>query len=331
MRISFPAIKAHSSFKHGLSTAFQIQTNPMMGTSQGDVVAFKAKSVRSTPLLEDFTFKLKQSGMTAEKLANSATRQENLRGEGRCSKVYNIPHEAFYNYVIKVYKDKKFMNEVRINDMPKMNLGQPIYKISDTTLVLKKLGGEEHSIPNWSDKNSTYIPSREEAGQFLSNLQRINSMPEETFVDFAERIKYAAQYDYKTDSINPNNLLIDYENQKISFVDYWLNDKARYGKPKDWQVDCYMDMVTPLLDFVMFKRYYDALDGTQQKQFIETSNSIVQKCYSAAEKVGLPTDKKYFAGAKMFADKVSKYCVEGNPEYYTAHYMNGIGAMLNLP
>lgn len=54
-------------------------------------------------------------------------------------------------------------------------------------------------------------------------------------------------------------------------------------------------MVGNILDFCLFKDILNTLPETYQKEFLTCSNNIIEKCYNAAIKTGLETDKQTFS------------------------------------
>jgi len=85
---------------------------------------------------------------TLDDLILMSQADENLRGMGANSKVYNIPY--LNNYVLKVL-NKDDPNGINMNEFPStINMGQPIWQDDKNPrlLILKKVEGVEHSIPS---------------------------------------------------------------------------------------------------------------------------------------------------------------------------------------
>ena len=89
-------------------------------------------------------------GVSIYDLISRAQNSENIIGQGANSIVYNLPQ--LDDYVLKVL-NKDDPNKIDMNEFPSdVNLGQPVWqdKNNPRLLILKKIEGKEHSIPNWS-------------------------------------------------------------------------------------------------------------------------------------------------------------------------------------
>lgn len=214
--------------------------------------------------------------------------EKNIIGEGKNSKVYKFLDNSFQKYVIKVLKPS-CDSTPSLNELPRYNFGQAICKIQDNIYVLRKQNGVQHGFVNWRDIVNGKKLEKEEAKSFLEDLKKISNMPDKTFDSYAEKTKYISENGYKSDSINPNNILIDYDKNEINIIDYFKTNK-KYVNLKN----CYLDMACNLLDFMNFKKIYNVLSKSEQKEFIESANVIIKKCYESAERVGLSTDKEEY-------------------------------------
>lgn len=216
--------------------------------------------------------------------------QKNLIGEGKNSKVYNFLEPEFKDYVIKVIKPDAIEQNISLNELPKYNLGQAVMKIQDNIYILKKQSGVQHGFTNWCDIiNGKVGINKNQALEFAQNIKKISEMPNSTFQELAKISKYLTENNYKIDSINPNNLLIDYEKNQINIIDYFKCNKYVNNH------NSYLDMVGNILDFCLFKDILNTLPETYQKEFLTCSNNIIEKCYNAAIKTGLETDKQIFS------------------------------------
>ena len=160
-------------------------------------------------------------------------------------------------------------------------------------------------------------------------------MDQSVFDDFANQVKildttpkYSGDINigFKTDSINPNNLLIDFKNNKLSVIDYFAKDQPEYQ-------NSYMDMVALITDFTLMPEFYDLLKPNLQRQLLTSFKKIDDKCFKAAEKAGLSTDKTVFM---IFINKTNKYFpiqgvkkADGNGEYIR-QYDNTAKHLLNV-
>ena len=221
--------------------------------------------------------------------------ERNLIGEGRNSKVYKFFDNSFDKYVIKVLKPNS-SNQIELNVLPEYNFGQAIFKIQDNIYILKKQNGIQHGFIDWEKQCQCLKIEREKAQNFVKSVKRISEMPNETFDEFARKTKYITDNGYKSDSINPNNLLIDYKNNEINVIDYFKTNNEIKSK------NSYLDMACCILDFLNFERIYSALPESEQKEFINVAKLIMEKCYNSAKKVGLSTDKRDY---EEFLSRVS--------------------------
>lgn len=270
--------------------------------------------------------------------------EENLAGKGANSKVYNIPF--LDKYVLKVLKPKSYYKplEVPLNIFPDdVNLGQPVWVHPENyrLILLKKISGEPHSIKNWSstiwdEKIRDAVPvTKEQAHQYYTQVTRIAGMEQSVFDDLALQIKtlddavnieYGVPHGFKTDSINPNNLMVDYEKNKLSVIDYFTKTKPQHQ-------NSYLDMVSVITDFTLFHEYYDLLGANEQKKLLQAIKQIDKKSFAAAVKIGLDTDENTFIN---FINYTNKYFhvpgvpkPDGNGEYIR-QYGHSTGNMLSL-
>ena len=89
-------------------------------------------------------------GTSIYDLISRSQKPENILGQGANSVVYKIPQ--LEDYVLKVL-NKDDPNKINMNEFPNdVNLGQPVWQDEKNPriLILKKIEGNEHSIPNWS-------------------------------------------------------------------------------------------------------------------------------------------------------------------------------------
>ncbi len=230
-------------------------------------------------------------------------------GEGANSKVYAIPNND--EYVLKILKHGD-PNKIPVGLFPdNINVGQPVWisPISNA-MILKKLPGVEHSIPNWSKTilNETINPpmpehiTKEQAEIYFSKTDKIASMSDKAFDKLAEKVKLISDKGYKLDPINANNLMVG--DDEINVIDFW--------KVNDWEKHLYqnsaLDMTAVILDFVLFPEYYDKLDEDKKQKLIKNVEIIKDKVNKSSEKVGIDTKE----------DKFKTY-IRTTSRWFTAH------------
>lgn len=270
--------------------------------------------------------------------------KNNIAGIGANSTVYNIPF--LDKYVLKILRPHKKAEaeKILINIFPEnVNLGQAVWRHPEDfrVLLLKKVSGEPHSIKNWSNtiwdpktKNALQV-SKEESAEYYKKLVYIARMPQSAYDDMAQQIKILDSAvkmaddkypGFKTDSINPNNLLVDKENGKLNIIDYFAKNKPQHQ-------NSYMDIVSVISDFTLFREYYDLLGPEAQKNVLRAMKTVDSKAFKAAKKVGLSTDRERFIDFVNYTNKyfhipnVPKY--DGNGEY-VRQYKTSAGYMMNL-
>lgn len=270
---------------------------------KSDTVQFRYKNIifcgNSVKSVMDFEKKVSSTKTPLVELLKKSIDSKNLLGEGLNSKVYSIL--GVQNYVVKIDK-KKFLgidsisNKVSTveDDFEDRNMGQAIGKISDGIWILKRQKGKEHSVKFWSaDKLNI---TKKDARNFLKNIKKIAKMSDDTYEDYADKIQYLASKGYKTDSINPNNLLIDYKKNEINIIDFFKASKPAH-------TDSAYDMFCPLLDFSLYKKFHGLLGEKEKKELLDSSQVIINKCFKAAKKKKLPMDENTYINYITEVDK----------------------------
>ena len=246
-------------------------------------------------------------GVSIQELIKLAQTEENKLGQGANSIVYSIPH--LDDYVLKVL-NKDDPNRINMNEFPSnINLGQPVWQDerNPRILILKKIEGKEHSIPNWSKTiwdGANYTPlnvTKEQAMLFHTQLNDLANMPQSAFDQLAEDVKVLSEKGYKLDSINPNNLIVDTDKKQIHIIDYF-----KVNNPQEFHLyqNSYMDLVAVALDFTLFPEYYDKMGETEKIDTIENAKTIRDKIFNGAEKAGLSCDDERF---KTFIRTTSRW------------------------
>ena len=265
---------------------------------------------------------------------------ELLHGRGANSSVYRLPFTD--KYVMKVLNQNS-KSDFRIGALGSRNFGQPVWENPENNriLVLNKIKGKPHSTPTWTSiiwDETVKSPKQvtvEQAEHYYDSMVGISRMKQSAFDDLAGQIKFldtVPKYEhdrirgYKVDSINPNNLMVDMENEKLSIIDFFAKDKPVHQ-------NSYMDMVAVISDFALMREYHDLLPVEKQKELIKALKVINAKSLTAAEKTGLSTDKRVFTA---YIDETSKYFpvpnvsnFDGSVEYVRS-YDQSSRAMMRL-
>ncbi len=218
---------------------------------------------------------------------------ENFIGGGANSDVYKFSDPRLENWVMKVYKKGGIWENY--NPLGDLNMGQDIASCNFD--ILKKVSGTPHSVENWSEhvKGETFQVTRKEALKFLSDLEKIADFPQSSFDDYAKKLKILSDNNYKMDSINPNNLLIDYANKEINIIDF--GSQGAHHKNSAY------DLIMPLLDFSLYRSYIHTVDPKNGNHLIQLAKEIINKCTLAAEKNGISTDKTNYLSYIEYLDR----------------------------
>ena len=245
---------------------------------------------------------------------------ENLKGAGANSAVYNMPD--YPNYVLKVL-NKPDPNHVNKNDFPiTSNFGQPIWE-ENNIQILKKIDGWEHSAEDWSkiifDKKirKPKAVTVEQANEFYRKFNIVASFPESSFQELAKKVKFLDEKEYKIDSINPNNLLVDEKNKILNVIDFFKI--MPWDKPKKVFSNSYFDIVAMIADFTLFPEYYDKLSDEQKPVLLKNVKIVNDKAMQGALKSGLSADINKF---RTFINYVVQFptCQVQNLENYVREY-----------
>ena len=240
-------------------------------------------------------------GVSIYDLINRAQNSENIIGQGANSIVYNLPQ--LDDYVLKVL-NKDDPNKIDMNEFPSdVNLGQPVWqdKNNPRLLILKKIEGKEHSIPNWS--KTVGIPlyvTKEQSTKFAQQLLTIASFPQSAFNQFAKDVKVLSDKGYKLDSINPNNLIVDEGKEQIHIIDYFkVNPKETHL----YQNSCF-DLIAVACDFTLFPEYFDNMNDEEKSSTINAVKTITEKMYQGCVKSGLSCDDEKYV---TYINETSKW------------------------
>lgn len=246
-------------------------------------------------------------------------KEENLLGTGANSCVYSFNDKSLSKWAIKVDKtpfeptSKSLFNKTD-DEFEGINAGQEIAQSGDRYRILKKIEGNTHSIKDWSYKINGNIPiSQTEALQFVSSLYEIANFPQSTFDDYANQLKILGDKGYKQDSINPNNILVNSQQQKLHIIDTFKADNEAH-------VNSRLDLINVLLDFSFFDQFYNQLDETGKTELLKSAQTIIEKCNIASKKANLPQDEATYLQYLKEVDKwFGIHLVEKGGDYRTRY------------
>ncbi len=301
----FPSIKRNN---------FIIQKKNKFKELQVDTVSFSSKK-SETPMYDDFMSKMRKvyPNKTAEDvLKETISKQENRLGEGVKKIVYSI--DGIDDYVVALMKkgeEKKGSKLTPVKDpFPGFNFGQEIATNNGNLIVMKRIFGDLHSIPDWTKKYQGVVYrgediTQEDAQLFLTKLSDVESLPIESYVDFAQQVKYLTDKRIKIDMFNPNNIIVDPQSKKITYFDLFENPSIFHCLGEE--LNGTQDMINILCDALLHGQYAKVLGQKEQEELISKTKSISEKCHIAGAIVGLSDDSSIaYRTYKFLQDRLHK-------------------------
>lgn len=228
----------------------------------------------------------------------------NFLGQGRLSICYQIP--KIEDFALK-FANKQVLTQEHlssatlsevVDDFDGRNFGQPVAKLGDNIMISKRVHGEPHSIPYWYNYlfNTDAITS-EQAKYFLEKLSKVAKLKQNTYNSYAESLTYLNSKDVKFDTINPNNILIDFKKNKIGLVDVQKNPYFDNLK------NTHHDMISNLLDMGLFTSFYNKLDTKNKNKLIHASKDVIEKCNESSSILKMNNSKEEYLKYLSFTDK----------------------------
>ena len=249
--------------------------------------------------IEDFEKKFKEvygEANLVEMAPRIFANPDNMVGEGVSKQVFSIP--SMKGYLLAFLKEKynpeecsKPFNPCNI-PLPKYNFGQIMFE-GNGLMVMKKSEGVPHSLNRWVLHLKKVVEQEKtvssvEAEFALFRICEIARMPIDTFVHFASQIKYLNENSLPMDTVNPNNLLIDYEKKRINMIDVF--DGPKFLQQLKAPMNGVRNMEAVLLDSVLHTEYLKKLSPVKQELMKCASRIVIGKCQRAAQSIGLVND-----------------------------------------
>lgn len=278
-------------------------------------------SLQSKQVLNLYNIHFK--GNINPKIIKNITKEENLLGTGKSYSAYSI--DSVTDLVLRVpnHLDLGKCDSFTFHSVNKVcdkyNFGEPVVELGYGVQLLSKVDGLKNSFSNWvktmaaSVFNNSKIDNKD-AEKNLKLLKAVSQLPEESYVDFAKKIKYLNTTEKTVDCINPNNVLFDFKNSKINIIDLW-----DVGQHKTKGQAGFDHMVALLCDGLMNKDTRDVLSKDKAKIYKELTQKIIRKCKIAAEIVDLPRSKSEILVAYDDVEKSIKK-VTGKKINYVERY-----------
>ena len=190
---------------------------------------------------------------------------DNVLGEGRNKIVYSIPNVA--EYVLALLKSKVKSTNCNIcsfeqvkNLLPKFNFGQCIADNNNGLKILNKVNGKPHLLDDYVERINSYTVNGditlEDALRVMEKLKNLEEFPQESFDFLVQKIIYLNKKNVRIDTINPNNILIEYDTKEINLIDVEFNFHTQNIKPP---YNGYNDIIYLLLNPLL----HSVILGTQ--------------------------------------------------------------------
>lgn len=229
----------------------------------------------------------------------------NIVGEGSSKYVFKI--DGADDYLLALIKREYDPEKAPVPftaceiPLPKYNFGQALLDNGNGLMVMKKSEGIPHSLNRWvkccARVCGAHGPMKQEEAEIaMRKICEISRMPIEAFNHFARQIKYLSENSLPMDTVNPNNVLVDAKNQRISMID--VLDGPKYLRQLPAPMNGVRNIEAILLDSVLHCEYLKVLPPEKQEIMKNASRVVIGKCQQAAENVGLINDQgnaqKYF-------------------------------------
>lgn len=227
--------------------------------------------------------------------------------------VYNIPNNDTFLLRIskKLYIPKEIPKQAQlkkaVDAFPNNNLGQKVAKIGEQISVIIKQSGEPNGIEDWQGRYWQPYFSKSLLPEFIDKLKTVAGMNQEAYNTLGEEVKLIVKKKKSFDYFNPQNVLIDKQNQAFNIVDVEENEFRRNVK-----LNSHNCILHSLLDEQNFMKAYKASNEEQQKEITIAAKEIRDKTKISANKNSLSHNDFLFRSILKITD-------EGN--YTGGHYL----------
>lgn len=224
--------------------------------------------------------------------------EKNYIGSGFSANAYDIP--GIPDYIIRIERNKftpqNFIHSAIKEEKQNVlapNFGQYIATNEQGFYINKKVIGESHSLPNWSNTIQKIQAGEEikhrDAKLFLNKLENLSEFPQTSFDEIAKNINLLNKYTKsEIDIINPNNLIIDNKTKHIGIIDLWYRHIDNGSHEPYNGTD---SLINLMLDPFIHKKVYNKLSNSDKDKFIEYSTRIIDKVLDAGKNNGLSRTK----------------------------------------
>ena len=221
------------------------------------------------------------------------TSHDNMLGEGKNKIVYSLPNIA--EYVIALLKSQVKLTDCNIysfeqvkNLLPKFNFGQCIADNNNGLKILTRVNGKPHLLEDYVKRINSYTVNGDitqgDALRVLEKLKKLEGFPQESFDILIQKIIYLNRKNVRIDTINPNNILIEYNTKEINPIDVEFNFHTQNIKPP---YNGYNDIIYMLLNPLLHNIVLEKLPLTKKMEFIKVTKNLVNKIKHSADNIGL--------------------------------------------
>lgn len=255
----------------------------------------------------------------AMELLYEATQHENnYIGKGSFAKVYNIPSMAEYVLRVERNVDKSVffkypVTEVK-DEFPGYNFGQKVADNNHGITILKKVHGWFLGFANPPEKDDPKKFLPEHAEKVLDQIKEISAFPLTSYENLAKKLQVINQSpNLMLDFANSNNILVDSRNKEFNPLD--LSERAQIAELKDIVHDK-TEIISLLANACSHIGVYDRLDTDKQRQLIDYTTIVINKCKKAASNTNLK-DSQLPAYEKF--KRLNDYCIRVIPKDCQLH------------
>lgn len=115
-------------------------------------------------------------------------------------------------------------------------------------------------------------------------------------------------------SINPNNLLVDYDKKQIHIID-------SFKKASPLHINTRYDLTSTLLDFSLYEKFYEQLEASEKDELVNSAEIIKTKCKKAANKFNIKEDETAYINYLSNVDKYfGFYLLDKGRDYRSRYY-----------
>lgn len=296
--------------------------NSLMSMAKINFKGHDDKQFRTTPMCNDcfvkssnqemgeFTKWAKQTDFLPQGLKNTL-REENLLGKGFSNQVYKI--DGNDDYVIRLRRssaDEVFnFSQYKIEDTEdkklKGNYGQEValiksddYKLPQIQVLKMQKGITNGNPPPAAiyEENGelrageSAYEDRGRKEHYAQCLQILADMPQEAYEQLLSNVAEIGEAGYKFDYYNPNNFLLDEENQQINMIDLEKANTKYNNNPGN--------LLWALSNIDYLSTYMSSMDNVpieedDKNKAFENTITILDKYIKAMQNQGLKFENGY--------------------------------------